>query len=88
MFISHHIKSVTKGERTVQRMIFYFKIDDMERMFLMYATELVLREDMKMVLKIIPESTIPVLTKPLLRLTDTKDKHIRRNSVQTGSKEA
>ena len=88
LFISHHIKSVTKGEKTVQRMILFLKIDDMERMFLMYATELVTREDIKMFLKVIPESTIPVATKPSLKMTDRTNRHMRRSSAQIESKEA
>lgn len=46
-FIADHVKKVSKGgdRKKVKRMTLYFKIDCMERLFLMYASELLMRDE-------------------------------------------
>jgi hypothetical protein len=46
-FIADHVKKVSKGNdrKKVKRMTLFFKIDCMERLFLMYASELLMRDD-------------------------------------------
>ena len=46
-FIADHVKKVSKGNerKKVKRMTLFFKIDCMERLFLMYASELLMRND-------------------------------------------
>ena len=65
---------MTKGERNVQRMILYFEVDDMMRIFLLKATEIVTREDSVLRSKVVPDTLLPVFgRKP--------NRHLRSSSV-------
>lgn len=68
-------------------MILFFKIDDMERMYLLYSTELVTREDKGMAMNIIPESIIPSTDKQVYVMTDRKNRKTSRLSVPRDTKE-
>jgi hypothetical protein len=60
-FIADHVKKVSKAsdKKKVKRMTLYFKIDCMERLFLLYAGELLMREEQNTMMKTVPTFTIP-----------------------------
>jgi hypothetical protein len=84
-FIANHIKWVTKGDQHVKRIILFFKIDLFERMYLLFWTELITRENISMIMKIIPETVIPTSEKPAIKLGKIKKKSKRRLSVPNDS---
>ena len=59
-YIADHIKKVSKANdrKRVKRMTLYFKIDCMERLFLLYASELLMKDETHSQ-KIAPKFTIP-----------------------------
>ena len=60
-FIADHVKKVSKGheKKKVKRMTLYFKIDCMERLFLVYASELLMKDEEHFKIKPVPKFVIP-----------------------------
>ncbi len=60
-FIADHVRKVSKASdrKRVKRMTLYFKIDCMERLFLLYASELLMKDENIGLQKIAPKFTIP-----------------------------
>ena len=85
--ISSHINTVTKGERNVQRMILYFEVDDMMRIYLTKVTELITREDKILKSKIIPETLLPVFGKPSSKNYNFTSRDKFKYSAQKETKE-
>jgi hypothetical protein len=55
------VNKVSKGgdKKKVKRMTIYFKIDCMERLFLMHASELLMRDEQNPMMKTVPKFIIP-----------------------------
>lgn len=62
-YIADHIQKVSRGnddnKKKVKRMTLYFKIDCMERLFLLFASELLMRDEPSTLQKQAPIFTIP-----------------------------